>query len=193
MMLLGATFTNEYAIGAALQPQHGGAPGPDRIPPVAWVVRDERAGSVRVTVPRSASAPASSTPRGQPRVDDPVTLATVGTTVSTLLEAEVFRLELTRLDDRGEGGRLRPRRARRTLHPRRPRGAARQTPPAPTRTRGHAQETIGAITAIAERSYGVEFDDAVALPERVLWPAMQAEAAGMEDAVSSASPTTTVR
>ena len=43
-------------------------------------------------------------------------------------------------------------------------------------------ETISLIRAIAERTYAVEFADDIPLSERVLWPAMGAEAAGMEDA-----------
>lgn len=183
MMLLGATFTNEYAIeGAALcNPSMVAHPDQTGLPEgslrFVLSVRGIGEGHRSTIGFRTGVVDAE----GQPRVDDPVTLATVGTTVSTLLEAEVFRVELTRLDDRGEaagyvldalGERftradLEERLAKLRLH---------------RRTRGHAQETIGAITAIAERSYGVEFDDAVALPERVLWPAMQAEAAGMEDA-----------
>src|SRR6185312_5693704 len=45
-----------------------------------------------------------------------------------------------------------------------------------------AQQTISLIRAIAERFYAVEFADDIPLSERVLWPAMGAEAAGMEDA-----------
>ena len=43
-------------------------------------------------------------------------------------------------------------------------------------------ETISLIRAIAERTYAVEFPDDIPLSERVLWPAMGAEEAGMEDA-----------
>ena len=49
-------------------------------------------------------------------------------------------------------------------------------------TRGRAQKTISLIRAIAERFYAVEFADDIPLSERVLYPAMGAEAAGMEDA-----------
>ena len=38
------------------------------------------------------------------------------------------------------------------------------------------------IRAIAARCYAVEFAEDVTLSERVLWPAMEAEQAGMEDA-----------
>jgi predicted GH43/DUF377 family glycosyl hydrolase len=50
------------------------------------------------------------------------------------------------------------------------------------RTRGRAQATIGEIRSIADRTYCVGFADDIPLPERVLRPAMAAEAAGMEDA-----------
>ena len=49
-------------------------------------------------------------------------------------------------------------------------------------TRGRAQKTISLIRTIAERFYAVEFADDITLSERVLYPAMGAEAAGMEDA-----------
>jgi predicted GH43/DUF377 family glycosyl hydrolase len=41
---------------------------------------------------------------------------------------------------------------------------------------------MSVIRAIAERTYAVEFSDGITLSERVLWPAISAEAAGMEDA-----------
>jgi predicted GH43/DUF377 family glycosyl hydrolase len=50
------------------------------------------------------------------------------------------------------------------------------------RTRGYTAETISLIRTIAERTYGVQFSEEVSVSERVLWPAMSAEAAGMEDA-----------
>ncbi len=43
-------------------------------------------------------------------------------------------------------------------------------------------ETIALIRAIADRSYAVEFSESTAVSERVLWPATESEAAGMEDA-----------
>jgi predicted GH43/DUF377 family glycosyl hydrolase len=49
-------------------------------------------------------------------------------------------------------------------------------------TRGRAQQTISLIRTIGERFYAVEFADDILLSERVLYPAMGAEAAGMEDA-----------
>jgi predicted GH43/DUF377 family glycosyl hydrolase len=49
-------------------------------------------------------------------------------------------------------------------------------------TRGHASETMSLIRTISERTYGIEFADDSPLSERVLYPAMSAEGAGMEDA-----------
>jgi predicted GH43/DUF377 family glycosyl hydrolase len=49
-------------------------------------------------------------------------------------------------------------------------------------TRERAQETIAEIRAIAERTYGIEFPSGTDVSERVLWPATDAEAVGMEDA-----------
>jgi predicted GH43/DUF377 family glycosyl hydrolase len=50
------------------------------------------------------------------------------------------------------------------------------------RTRGHAEETIALIRGIADRTYAIGFPADVPLAERVLWPAIEAEGAGMEDA-----------
>lgn len=50
------------------------------------------------------------------------------------------------------------------------------------RTRAGAERTIAAMSAIADRSYGAVFGDDTALTERVLWPSARAESHGMEDA-----------
>ena len=44
------------------------------------------------------------------------------------------------------------------------------------------EDTIAVIRGIAARCYAVEFPSDVPLSERVLWPSMDAEQAGMEDA-----------
>ena len=44
------------------------------------------------------------------------------------------------------------------------------------------EKTTAEIRAIAQRTYGIEFSSQTAISERVLWPSMPAEAAGMEDA-----------
>ena len=115
-------------------------------------------------------------------IDAPTPFASVGTVRTTLLDAAVFRSELARLRDAGEaadyvldalGDRFTRARPRRTSSTR-----SRQH----RSTRGHAQQTISLIRTIAERTYAVEFADEIPLSERVLWPAMGAESAGMEDA-----------
>lgn len=183
MMLLGATFTNEYAIeGAALcnpsivahPDQTGVAAGSLRFVMSVRGIGEGHRSSIGF---RTGVIDAA----GHPTLDDPAELATVGTTASTLLDAEVFRVELARLDDEGEaaGYVLDALGERFTVADLDEQLAKLQVH---RKTRGRAQETIRAIRAIAERSYGIEFDDGVTLSERVLWPAMHAEAAGMEDA-----------
>lgn len=49
-------------------------------------------------------------------------------------------------------------------------------------TREHGERAVALIRAIADRSYAVEFPSEVSVSERVLWPSMEAEHAGMEDA-----------
>lgn len=49
-------------------------------------------------------------------------------------------------------------------------------------TRGDSRSLIDAVRWMAASNYAVEFDEHVALSERVLWPAGPAESHGMEDA-----------
>ena len=115
------------------------------------------------------------------RVDERAPWATVGTTAAVMLDANVFRFELARLDEGGEAAAyvldaLGDRFTGADL--------ARQLAKLQTHlsTRGRAQETIAEIRAIAQRMYGIEFSSQTLISERVLWPSMHAEAAGMEDA-----------
>ncbi len=114
-------------------------------------------------------------------IDDPAPFATAGAAKPALLEAAVFRSELARLDDAGEAAdyvldRLGQSFTRTALN--------QQLAQLETHlsTRGHAEETISSFRSIAERTYAVEFADHITLSERVLWPSMSAELAGMEDA-----------
>ena len=98
-----------------------------------------------------------------------------------LLDAAILRSELSRLRDAGEGAdyvldALGERFTRNDLDEQLDRLQKHR------RTRGHAPETISLIRTIADRTYGVEFADGIPLSERILFPAMGAEAAGMEDA-----------
>ena len=101
--------------------------------------------------------------------------------MSTLLDAAVFRSELARHRDAGEAAdyvldALGDRFTRADLD------EQLDTLQTHMSTRGRAQKTISLIRTIAERFYAVEFADDIPLSERVLYPAMGAEAAGMEDA-----------
>jgi predicted GH43/DUF377 family glycosyl hydrolase len=182
-LLLGATFTSEYAIeGAALcnpsmvaHPDQGGTvAGSLRF---VMSVRGIGEGHLSSIGFRTGVIDAA----GGSMIDDPAQFATVGTTDPALLDAAVFRSELTRVDDAGEaadyvldglGGRF----SRAALEQRLTRLETSM------RTRRQAKETISLLRSIAERTYAVEFSDDITLSERVLWPSMWAEQGGMEDA-----------
>ena len=183
MVLLGAVFTSEYAIeGAALcnpsivvHPDQAGVPaGSVRFVMSVRGIGEGHRSSIGFRTGVIDSA-------GRPSIDQCAPVATVGTTVPGLLDAAVFRVELARLDDAGEAAAyvldaLGERFTRTDLHHRLAMLGTRLS------TRGRAQETIADIRAIAERTYNIEFPSQTTLSERVLFPAMRAEAAGMEDA-----------
>lgn len=183
MLLLGAVFTNEYAIeGAALcnpsivvhPDQSGTATGSVRFVMSVRGIGEGHRSSIGF---RTGTVDAA----GRAVVDDPVPFASVGATVPTLHEADVFRSELAWLHGGGEASdyvldALGDRFTRADLDERLEQLQRHRS------TRRHAPATIASIRAIADRAYGVEFSSDTALSERVLWPAMSAEAAGMEDA-----------
>jgi predicted GH43/DUF377 family glycosyl hydrolase len=118
---------------------------------------------------------------GRVTIDDPAPFATAGATKPALLDAAVFRSELARVDDDGEAAdyvldRLGESFTRVALDHQL---AHLQTH---LSTRGRAEETIASFRRVAERTYAIEFADDITLSERVLWPSMSAEQAGMEDA-----------
>ena len=183
MLLLGATFTSEYAIEAAALCNPSIVAHPDQAGMTAGSLRFVM--SVRGIGEGHRSSIGFRTgvvdAEGGVTVDAPTRFATVGSVGSTLLDAAVFRSELARLHDGGEAAdyvldALGDRFTRADLDEQL--DALR----AHTRTRGHAQETISLIRAIAERFYAVEFADEIPLSERVLHPTLAAESAGMEDA-----------
>ncbi|MGE0219478.1 glycoside hydrolase family 130 protein [Mycolicibacterium sp.] len=183
MLLLGATFTNEYAIeGAALcnpsmvahPDQAGVKPGGLRFVMSVRGIGEGHRSSIGF---RSGVIDES----GAVTIDAPGPFATVGSVMSTLLDATVFRRELARVGVGGEAGdyvldALEERFTRDDLDEQLDKLQANLS------TRGQALQTITHIRATAERSYAVEFRSEVPLSERILWPAMPAEAVGMEDA-----------
>jgi predicted GH43/DUF377 family glycosyl hydrolase len=183
MLLLGAVFTSEYAIeGAALcnpsmvahPDQSGTAEGCLRF---VMSVRGIGEGHISSIGFRTGIVDGV----GDVTIDDPAPFATVGAVVPTLLDGAVIRSELRRLYGAGEAAdyvldALGDQFTRIDLDERL------GTLETHRRTRGHAAETISLIRAIAERIYGIEFTDHTTLSGRVLWPAMSAESAGIEDA-----------
>jgi predicted GH43/DUF377 family glycosyl hydrolase len=183
MMLLGATFTSEYAIEGAALCNPSMVAHPDQTGTLAgslrfvMSVRGIGEGHISSIGFRTGVIDAI----GGVTIDAVGPYATLGEVAPALLEAAALRSELSRLHDAGEGAdyvldSLGERFTRNDLDEQLDRLQKHR------RTRGHARETISLIRSIADRTYGVEFADGIPLSERILWPAMGAEAAGMEDA-----------
>lgn len=182
-LLLGAAFTSEYAIEGAALCNPSIVAHPDQTGTVAGSLRFVM--SVRGIGEGHRSSIGFRTgvidAAGRATIDDLTPFATAGTPKSALLDATVFRSELTRLDDAGEAadyvlGELGQSFTRAALDQQLARLRAHLS------TRAHAEETISAFRSIAERTYSIEFDDSTTLSERVLWPSTAAEQGGMEDA-----------
>jgi predicted GH43/DUF377 family glycosyl hydrolase len=182
-LLLGATFTSEYAIEGAALCNPSIVAHPDQAGTVAGSLRFVM--SVRGIGEGHRSSIGFRTgvvdAAGGVTIDDPASFATVGAAEPALVDAAVFRSELTRVDDAGEAADyvldgLGERFTQAALEQRFVRLQTSLS------TRRHAKETISLLRSIAERTYAVEFSDHTALSERVLWPSMGAEQAGMEDA-----------
>ncbi|MEO6794561.1 MAG: glycoside hydrolase family 130 protein [Mycobacterium sp.] len=183
MLLLGATFTSEYAIEGAALCNPSMVAHPDQTETVAGGLRFVM--SVRGIGEGHRSSIGFRTgvidAAGRATIDDRGPFATAGAATPTLLDRAVFRSELARLDNTGEAtgyvlDALGDRFTRAELDKRLAKLETRLT------TRGRAEEAISEIRTIAERTYAVEFADSIPLSERVLWPSMDAEQAGMEDA-----------
>lgn len=183
MLLIGAMFTNEYAIeGAALcNPSMVAHPDQSGIPSdclrFVMSVRGIGEGHRSSIGFRTGLIDGA----GIAVVDDPVPFTAAGSTTPATLEAQVFRGYLTQLRLTGEVGdyvldALGDRFSRSDLDARLAELHRNRS------TRQQASESIAAIRAIADRAYGIDFPEDTALSERVLWPATSAEAAGMEDA-----------
>ena len=183
MMLLGATFTSEYAIeGAALcNPSMVAHPDQTGVPSgsLRFVMSVRGIGEGHLSSIGFRTGVIDET--GATTIDAAAPFATPGEIVPALLDAVVLRTELSRLGETREGAdyvldALGERFTRSDLDEQLDRLQEHR------RTRRHARETISLIREIADRTYGIEFDENIPLPEQILWPAMGAEAAGMEDA-----------
>jgi predicted GH43/DUF377 family glycosyl hydrolase len=182
-LLLGATFTSEYAIeGAALcnpsmviHPDQVGLPAGDvRFVMSVRAIGEGHSSSIGFrtgTINSSAGV----------AFDPAPSFATRGRRDEVTLDAEAFKGELRRLrasvDDADYV--LRPLGPEFTSAELEARLGLLESHAA---TRKQARRTIGQIRRIAERSYGTSFDRDTPLSERVLLPTVSAESRGMEDA-----------
>jgi predicted GH43/DUF377 family glycosyl hydrolase len=183
MLLLGATFTSEYSIeGAALcnpsmvahPDQTGSAPGSLRFVMSVRGIGEGHRSSIGF---RTGVVDAA----GRVSIDEPARFATTGSVSGALLDAAVFRGELDHIGNAAEAvnyvlDTLGDRFTQADLDARIDNLRANLS------TRGHGERAVALIRTIAARSYAVEFSSGVGLSERVLWPSVEAEQAGMEDA-----------
>jgi predicted GH43/DUF377 family glycosyl hydrolase len=182
-LLLGATFTSEYAIeGAALcnpslvahPDQQGVAGGALRVVMSVRGIGEGHRSSIGF---RTGLIDA----KGELRFDPAPTFATTGRRNEAGLHATVFRGELRRLRGGGNDAdfvldALGSQFSEADLSQR----LAKLERKLATRPQG--KRVISLIRRIAERSYSLEFSEDSALNERVLMPSMAAESKGMEDA-----------
>lgn len=181
-MLLGATFTSEYAVEGAACATPASWPDADQAGTVASSLRFVM--SVRGIGEGHRSSIGFRTgvidAADGVTIDDPAPFATVGVAEPALLDAAVFCSELARADDAGEAAdyvldRLGERFTRAALDQQ---FAMLQTS---LSTRRHAKETISLLRGIPERTYAVEFSDRITLSERVPWPSMGERRAGRQE------------
>jgi predicted GH43/DUF377 family glycosyl hydrolase len=182
-LLLGATFTSEYAVeGAALcnpsmvlhPDQTGTVPGTVRFVMSVRAIGEGHCSSIGF---RTGTLAAS----GDLTFDPPPTFASTGHRATTLLDAEAFRGELRRVHGGGDDAdyvlsHLGPRFTDEALE------ARLRLLEDHAATRKQTKRTVSLMRRIAERSYRVEFDAVAPVSEQILFPAMSAESKGMEDA-----------
>ena len=182
-LLLGATFTSEYAIeGAALcnpsivahPDQSGIAAGEIRFVLSVRAIGEGHRSSIGFRTGIVDST-------GRVSIDTPPSFAALGRRTHADLDAAPLRVELARLGEVGENAEfvldgLGARFERAALDARLHDLGARRT------TRKRAERTIAAIRSVADCSYCSTFSPDVPLAERVLWPATHAESHGLEDA-----------
>ncbi len=183
LLLLGATFTSEYAVeGAALcnpsmvthPDQSGVSPGGQRFVMSVRAIGEGHNSSIGF---RTGTITGS----GDVDLDPTPTFASKGRPDGAIFEAEVFKAELRRLRGGGDDADyvldyLGPSFTEAEMEGRL------SILEDHSATRKQAKRTVGLMRRIAERSYSVRFEDGAPLSEQVLMPAMSAESKGMEDA-----------
>jgi predicted GH43/DUF377 family glycosyl hydrolase len=182
-LLLGATFTSEYAIEGAALCNPSMVLHPDQA--------GTSAGSVRFVMSVRAIGEGHNssigfrtgllTDSGDITFDPPPAFASTGLRDKSLLDTEAFRGELRRVHGGGDDadyvlGQLGPIFTEAELENRL------RLLEDHAATRKQTKKTINLMRRIAERSYRIQFDENAPLSERVLFPAMSAESKGMEDA-----------
>jgi predicted GH43/DUF377 family glycosyl hydrolase len=182
-MLLGASFTSEYAIEGAALCNPSMVTHPDQAGVDTGSVRFVM--SVRAIGEGHRSSIGFRTGTidqgGEVHFSSPPAFASPGRTESAILHAAVFRGELRRMRGGGDDadyvlGRLGATFTEAELETRL-RLLERQMA-----TRRQAKRIISLIRKISERTYAAEFEDDSPLNERVLMPVTGAESHGMEDA-----------
>jgi predicted GH43/DUF377 family glycosyl hydrolase len=182
-LLLGATFTSEYAIeGAALcnpsmvlhPDQTGTDPGSVRFVMSVRAIGEGHCSSIGFRTGTLAGT-------GDLIFDPPPKFASTGLRENTLLDAEAFRGELRRVHGGGDDadyvlGHLGPRFTDAAMESRL------RLLEDHAATRKQTKRTVALMRRIAERSYRIRFEAEAPLSEQVLFPAMSAESKGMEDA-----------
>ena len=182
-LLLGATFTSEYAIeGAALcnpsmvlhPDQTGVSPSKARFVMSVRAIGEGHRSSIGFRTGTITSS-------GDVEFDPAPSFATTGRRDTALLDSEVFKGELRRLHGSEDDaayvlGRLGTRFTEVELE-----GRLRLLEDH-VATRTQARRTIGLMRGIADRSYSVRFENGAPLNERVLLPETKSESNGMEDA-----------
>ncbi len=182
-LLLGATFTSEYAIeGAALcnpsmvmhPDQTGLSPGLVRFVMSVRAIGEGHSSSIGF---RTGTLSGS----GDVGFDPPPRYASTGQRDASLLEAEAFRGEFRRVRGSGDDadyvlGHLGSTFTEEEMEKRL------RTLEDHAATRKQTARTANLMRRIAERSYSIRFEAGSPLGERVLFPSMSAESKGMEDA-----------
>jgi predicted GH43/DUF377 family glycosyl hydrolase len=182
-LLLGATFTSEYAVeGAALcnpsmvmhPDQTGVRRGGLRFVMSVRAIGEGHSSSIGFRTGTITAA-------GDVDLDPAPAFATKGRRDDAMFEAEVFKTELRRLRGGGDDAEyvlshLGPRFSEAEMEVRL------KLLEDHVATRKQAKRIVGLMRRIAERTYSIRFEDGTPVGERVLMPEMSAESNGMEDA-----------